>query len=50
MIITVKINKDTLQCITDDDLVVVNYINETDNEIELQLSKPDPEPEQPWQQ
>lgn len=53
MIITIKINKDTLECTSiDDDCASINYIKlNDDNEIEIQVSKPDSEMAYPtWQQ
>lgn len=49
MIINIKINKETLTATTDDEFVVVNRILDDGAEIEVEISKPDPEPEQPWQ-
>ena len=53
MIIKIKIDKQTLKCTTNDESVVVNYFLETDNEFEIEISKPDPELQtnnMPWQQ
>lgn len=53
MIIKIKINKTTKECTTDDSSVVINNFIETDNEIEVELSRPDPEQPMndiPWQQ
>lgn len=53
MIIKIKINKTTQECTTDDASVVVNSFIETNDEIEVELSRPDPEQPMnsiPWQQ
>jgi len=52
MIIKIKINKTTKEWTSDDPSVVVNYFTETEDEIEIEVSKPDPEQpmsSMPWQ-
>jgi hypothetical protein len=50
MIINIKINKETLEINIDDSTFIINKLEENNNIIELELSKPDPEIEYPWQQ
>jgi hypothetical protein len=52
MIIKIKINKETLECISDDNSVIINHVLDLGDQIEIELSKPDPEQEMtgiPWQ-
>ena len=41
MNIKIKINKQTLECNTDDESVTVNHVLDLGDEIEVELSKPD---------
>ena len=50
MLLKIKINKETLEVITDDAGVVVNQISDNGIELEIEISKPEPETEYPWQQ
>ncbi len=53
MIIKIKINKETLECITDDNSVIVNHVLDLGDQIEIELSKPDEQFNtigSPWQQ
>ena len=50
MLLKIKINKETLEVITDDAEVVVNQISDNGIELEIEISKPEPEIEYPWQQ
>jgi hypothetical protein len=50
MIINIKINKETLEININDSTFIINKLEENNNIIELELSKPDPEIEYPWQQ
>jgi hypothetical protein len=49
MLIKIKINKETLATTTDDELAVINHVSDNGTEIQIEISKPDPETEQPWQ-
>jgi hypothetical protein len=50
MLLNIKINKETLEINIDDSTFIINKLEENNNIIELELSKPDPEIEYPWQQ
>jgi hypothetical protein len=51
MLFNIKINKETLEIIEiNDSTIIVNEIKEQDGIITLEISKPDPEIEYPWQQ
>lgn len=50
MLLNIKINKETLEINIDDSKFIINKLEENNNIIELELSKPDPETEYPWQQ
>jgi len=50
MLLNIKINKETLEINIDDSKFIINKLEENNNIIELELSKPDPEIEYPWQQ
>jgi len=51
MIFNLKINKDTLEVIEiDDPSITINELTEQDGIITLEVSKPEPEIEYPWQQ
>ena len=49
MLIKIKINKQTLECTTDDDTIVINHIIDNGTELEIEISKPESETEYPWQ-
>ena len=50
MLLNIKINKETLEININDSTFIINKLEENNNIIELELSKPDPEIEYPWQQ
>lgn len=49
MIIKLTINKQTLEVKTDNE-TTLNYISDNGTEIEIEISKQDPEQEYQWQQ
>jgi hypothetical protein len=50
MLIKIKINKQTLECTTDDANVTVNNTSDNGIELEIEISKSELEVEYPWQQ
>ena len=50
MLLKIKINKETLEVITDDSNVTINHISDDGVELLIEISKPDAEIEYPWQQ
>jgi hypothetical protein len=50
MLVKITINKQTLECTTDDNTIVINHIIDNDTELEIEISKSEPEAEYPWQQ
>ena len=50
MLLNIKINKETLEVITNDAGVVINNISDNGVELLIEISKPEPEIEYPWQQ
>jgi len=50
MLLNIKINKETLEVITNDAGVIINNISDNGTELEIEISKPESEIEYPWQQ
>jgi len=49
MLLNIKINKETLEVTTDNEDVVINNISDNGVELLIEISKPEPEIQYPWQ-